>query len=356
MTSTVAAPAATTAAPTRAPATTSAPTTEPLSASPTPAAATAGHKICAVSDQGGFADRSFNQRVHDGLLTVEAKLGWEVATLESKSADDYFPHVAEFVNSQCDLIVAAGFLLADTVNGVAQSHPEQKLLLLDAQVTPDQANLWQTTYAVDQAAFLAGYAAAAASQTGVVGTFGGQNIPPVVDFMDGFALGVTYFNEQHGATVEVLGWDPAQREAGTFLGNFVSTEDASLAAALMIDGGADVIFPVAGPASFGAAQAALDAGNVYVIGVDTDWAADSPEYSPVVLTSVLKQLDATVFQAAEAIEAGSFEGGVHVGTLANGEVGLAAFTDSQNRLPEFVQNELVGLEADIAYGLVHTKP
>jgi basic membrane protein A len=156
--------------------------------------------------------------------------------------------------------------------------------------------------------------------------------------------------------VQVLGWDPAQREAGTFIGNFQSIEDASLAAALMIDGGADVIFPVAGPAGFGAAEAALKAGNVYVVGVDTDWVVTAPEYSAIVLTSVLKQLDVSVFQAAEAVQLGTFEGGVHVGTLANGEVGLATLTDSQNRLPDFVQNELIGLEADIAYGLVATKP
>ncbi len=46
-----------------------------------------------------------------------------------------------------------------------------------------------------QAAFLAGYAAASSSKSGVVGTFGGIQIPPVTIFMDGFAEGVDSFHK-----------------------------------------------------------------------------------------------------------------------------------------------------------------
>ena len=41
----------------------------------------------------------------------------------------------------------------------------------------------------------------------------------------GFAFGVAHYNEVHGAAVEVLGWDPADREGGLFTGNFDSTDD-----------------------------------------------------------------------------------------------------------------------------------
>ena len=43
------------------------------------------------------------------------------------------------------------------------------------------------------ASFLAGYVAAGTTQTGVVGTFGGVNIPPVTDFMEGMRQGVEYY-------------------------------------------------------------------------------------------------------------------------------------------------------------------
>jgi basic membrane protein A len=345
-------------------------TTTPLSATDVPAALVptatlaasltsvpvTSQKVCAVSDIGGFEDRSFNQRVLDGLRAVEANLGWNVATLEAQSADDYFPHLATFVNDDCDLIIAVGFLMADVTSGVATAHPDERLVILDFEYEQPHPNVWQAVYAVDQAAFLAGYAAAAASRSGVVGTFGGIDIAPVIDFMDGFALGVAYYNEQKGTDVKVLGWDPAHRDQGTFIGNFDSTDDGYAAATAMMDQGADVILPVAGPASFGAAQAALDHDGVYVIGVDTDWTVRAPEYREVILTSVLKQLDMTVQQAVEAVQAGTFAGGVHVGTLENGGVGLAPFDEDGNLLPEGIHAELLALQGEIGAGRVQTKP
>jgi basic membrane protein A len=141
-----------------------------------------------------------------------------------------------------------------------------------------------------------------------------------------------------------------------FIGNFESTDDGQAAAASLIDQGADVIFPVAGEAGFGAAQAALEHAGVYVIGVDTDWVVAAPEYSDVILTSVVKQLDVSVFQAAEAVQAGTFAGGVYVGSLANGGVGLAPYYDNQTLLPTDIQEELLALAEAISAGEVPTRP
>ena len=61
-------------------------------------------------------------------------------------------------------------------------------------------------------------------KTGIVGTFGGINIPPVTGFMDGFAWGVKHYNKVKGKNVQVLGWDPDAKE-GLFTNNFDSTDD-----------------------------------------------------------------------------------------------------------------------------------
>ena len=85
--------------------------------------------------------------------------------------------------------------------------------------------MFSAVYATDQAAFMAGYVAAGMSQTGVVGTFGGINIPPVTAFMDGFYYGVDY-HSQKGTNVQVLGWNPASKD-GLFTGTWrASTMDA----------------------------------------------------------------------------------------------------------------------------------
>jgi basic membrane protein A len=88
----------------------------------------------------------------------------------------------------------------------AASKSAQKFFVIDWSTIPFD-NVWNQFYATDQPAFLAGYLAAAATKTGKVATFGGIQYPVVTIYMDGFALGVEYYNQKHGTRVEVLGWE-----------------------------------------------------------------------------------------------------------------------------------------------------
>ena len=66
----------------------------------------------------------------------------------------------------------------------------------------------------------AGYLAAGVTQTGVVGTYGGVDIPTVTIFMDGLARGVAHYNEVKGTDVTVLGWEPGNPDAAIMTGTF----------------------------------------------------------------------------------------------------------------------------------------
>lgn len=260
------------------------------------------------------------------------------------------------MQSNCDLIVAAsGFYLADEVKTAATAHPNQKFIIMDLEYDPPLDNVWAEVYAPDQAAFLAGYVAASVSKTGKVGTFGGINIPPVSDFMDGLALGVAYYNDKNGAHVQVLGWDVAKHD-GLFTGNFVDTEDGYRMSELLMNQGADVILPVAGEQGLGAAAAVKERGNAYLIGVDTDWAAWLPEFRDLILTSIEKRLDVSVVSAVQAIDEGTFTGGTHVGTLENGGVSIAPFHALDALVSPQVKADLEQIEADIIAGKLKTKP
>ncbi|MEK7326033.1 MAG: BMP family ABC transporter substrate-binding protein, partial [Chloroflexota bacterium] len=171
---------ATTAAPTQA----TAPTAVPATQAPTQPPAPTG-KVCEVTDVGGVDDKSFNQTAWNGAQTGAQDAGWEAAVLESQQQTDYEKNINEFVQSKCDLIVTVGFLLGDATAAAVTANPDQKFMILDVGYLPESPNLLQQTYAVEQAAFLAGYVAASFTKTGKVGTFGGINIPPVVDFMVG---------------------------------------------------------------------------------------------------------------------------------------------------------------------------
>jgi basic membrane protein A len=283
------------------------------------------------------------------------QLGVEGKYLESQQQTDYEKNINAFIEDGCDLIVTVGFLLGDATAAAAEANPEQKFSIVDFAYDPGYDNVLGQVFNTQEAAFLAGYAAAALTQTGKVGTFGGIQIPPVTVFMDGFALGVQYYNEQKGASVEVLGWDPVE-QTGLFTGNFESTDDGRTMGLSLMDEGADIIMPVAGPVGLGTAAAAKERGNVYIVGVDSDWYLTAPDYKDIILTSVLKNMDVLTLGAIVSVIDGSFAGGVTVGTLENGGVGLASFHDMESMVSSELMAELDEIKASIIAGDISAMP
>ncbi len=112
--------------------------------------------------------------------------------------------------------------------------------------------------------------------------------------------GANYYNEQKGASVTVLGWNPETRE-GLFTNNFNSLDDGRAFAQNLYDEGADIVLPVAGPVGLGSAALADELGvdKLKIIGVDADLYLTDPEKGHVYLTSIMKNMDATVFQVIE---------------------------------------------------------
>jgi len=325
--------------------------------------AAAPHRSCLVADTGGLGDQSFNQTAYEGEREAQAQYGWVPYALEAHSATDYGLDIDEFMSSErCDLIVVVGALLtqqtglaADQALYAPVGAAPQRFVLLDSELEPSRSNVRSQTYQMDQVSFLAGYVAAATSSTHKVATFGGQNIAPVTDYMDGFVLGVQAYNGKQpppDPKVQVLGWDTSAR-TGTFIGTFSDQEQGRLAAAAFIAKGADVIMPVAGGAGFGAGQALLQQGSGYLVGVDSDWTKTAPQYKDIVLTSVLKKLDLSVVAAVGAVVAGTFAGGPVASDLKSGEIGLAAFLPVVS--PQ-VQGDVATLQAQIVAGTLKTKP
>jgi basic membrane protein A len=150
----------------------------------------------------------------------------------------------------------------------------------------------------------------------------------------------------------VLGWDPAT-QTGLFTGNFESTDDGRAMGESLMDEGADIIMPVAGPVGLGTAAAVQERGGAWIVGVDNDWAIVNADYADVILTSVLKNMDVTTKAAIQSAIDGTFAGGVTVGTLANGGVGLAPLTGP---VPEGLQGELDQVKAEIIAGNIQTSP
>jgi basic membrane protein A len=308
---------------------------------------------CQVTDTGGIDDLSFNETAWKGVQDAQEKLGIDGRYLESQAETDYEANINSLLGGQCDVIFTIGFLLGDATKTAAEANPDQKFSIVDFAYDPTIPNVIGQVYATDQAAFLAGYLAAGMTQTGVLGTFGGINIPPVTVFMDGFVQGANYYNEKHGTSVSVLGWDLATRE-GLFTNNFESLDDGRAFAQNLYDEGADIVLPVAGPVGLGSAALADELGTdkLKIIGVDADQTVTDPEKKHVYLTSIMKRMDSTVFQVIDMAMKGEFQGGLAVGTLENEGVGLAPLHDFEDAVPADLKAELEEIRAGIIDGSI----
>lgn len=311
---------------------------------------------CQVTDTGGIDDNSFNQTAWKGVKDAEAELGVKGRFLESQAETDYEANINSLLGGQCDLIITVGFLLGDATKTAAEANPNQKFSIVDYAYDPAVPNILGQVYATDEAAFLAGYLAAGMTKTGVLGTFGGINIPPVTIFMDGFYRGASYYNAQKGTSVTVLGWNPDSRE-GLFTNNFDSLDDGRAFAQNLYDEEADIVLPVAGPVGLGSAALADELGpeKLKIIGVDADLYETDPENGQVYLTSITKRMDATVLGVIKQAMEGSFEGGVLVGTLANGGVDMAPFHDMEELVSDELKQELEAIRQGIIDGTIDVK-
>jgi basic membrane protein A len=318
------------------------------------AAPSVDYLACAVSDEGSWNDKSFNESVYDGLVKAKDELGVQTADAESNSAEDFAPNLQQMVDAGCDITFAVGFNLVAAVNEAAKGNPDMKFVTIDGW-SEGNANLKPVTYAMEQSSYLAGYAAAAYSTTKVVGTYGGMQIDAVTAFMDGFYYGAKAYEAETGTPVKVLGWDPVAK-TGDFMGDFTPNSGVSKTiAATQIQAGADVILPVAGD-QFGAVSEALDeaGSNGVMIGVDKNIAVTSPEYADKMLTSVEKRMTTAVFDIIKgiAIDKVDFSGDAYVGTLANGGTALS---DSDKICAE-LKAKLDELSAGIQDGSISVRP
>lgn len=104
------------------------------------------------------------------------------------------------------------------------------------------------------------------------------------------------------------------------------------------------------------AEAVKERANVLSIGVDYNWAASTPAYVDYILTSIMKRIDVSAASAIRAVVEGTYTSGVHIGTLENGDVGLASFYGLGGLISAQVKADLEQIKADIIAGKIKTRP
>jgi len=330
---------------------------EPTAVPPTEVPATEVPKIkaCQVTDTGGIDDKSFNATAWKGVTDAIAKYGnVEGKYLESQQQADYEVNLNAFIAEKCDVIIPVGFLLADATTAAATANPDQKYAIIDVDYLAFP-NLRGSGFAIDQATFLNGYLAAAMTKTGKVGTYVGIAFPATTKFMDGFALGVEYYNTKKGTNVQVLGWDYKTRK-GLEVGNFESTDDGRKMGEQLMDEGADIIMPVAGPVGAGTLAVMEERDFGMLIGVDNDWSLANPDKAKYILSSAMKNMDVFVTETIGMVIDGTFKGENWIGNLENGGVGLTYGSELGATVSAELKAEIEALIPMILSGEIKTLP
>jgi basic membrane protein A len=241
------------------------------------------------------------------VKTIEAGIDpakWQAA-LEDAAANEVY-----------DVLIVGTWQMAEFLQIVAPKYPDKKFIIYDVSVdytACDCKNVYSVIYKQNEGSYLAGVFAGLVSQTKIVGVVGGQDIPVINDFIVGYKQGAM----ENGVTDVIVqyagGWnDPAKGK------------ELALA---MYQQGADIVFQVAGGTGVGVFQAAQEMGK-YAIGVDSDQATiindTNPEQAPFIITSMLKNVDNSLYRAMKMY----IEGTLPFGTVENlgvaeGGVGLA---------------------------------
>jgi basic membrane protein A len=309
-------------------------------------------KPCIVSGVGGFNDNSFGQSGLKGMEKITGELGIEFGRFEVSYSTQITPQIQASVDQSCDLVIAMSYEMKDAIEDIAKQNPTVNFVVIDSNTEEELPNVKQVFFDVSQPSFLAGYAAAAVSKTGVVATYGGKKNGPLLLFLNGFYDGVDYYNTLKGTSVKVLGWNREQQD-GDFAGGYSHQEEGKVLAQFFIDSGADVIFPVAGSTGLGTLNyvknhnlTEADAPKASVVWVDSDGAAGMPEYSDIILTSVEKGIPKSVEDVVRLAYQGNFDNSTYTGAFSNEGVLISPWHEFASRIPLTLDDEVNKIKSE----------
>ncbi|MFW2334735.1 BMP family ABC transporter substrate-binding protein [Ilumatobacter sp.] len=318
-------------------------------------------KVCAILPPSGEFAFDFGKAVEMKRALRQARRWYGIRTeTASPVTSDDVPAALDTLlqHGDCDMI-AGDFLAAFAMQPILGDHPDVRFVALDSGFQGDPPNARGVWFAADEPSFLAGYTAAALTNTGKVGVYGGIPFPTVTAFMDGYALGVEFYNERMGTAVEVLGWD-VERGFGLFSFTFDDIDVGRSTTEYLFDQGADIVLPVAGQLQLGSLLAAEDrkasGQDVKVIGVDSDlFKVVDGDPSRVILTSVTKEYDVALLHQIEDLVEHRWEPGVTVEDLSTEGVDLSPWHRLRREVPRWLRKDLRQIERAIERGDIQTE-
>ena len=263
-----------------------------------------GYELALITDIGTIDDKSFTQGSWEGLKKYAEEKGitYKYYKPAGKDTDSKIDSIYLAISSGAKLIVTPGYLFEPAIYKVQDIHPEINFVLLDG--TPQdgtytdfriEKNVYAVLYAEEQAGFLAGYGVVKEGYTNL-GVMGGMAEPSVIRFGYGFVQGADYAAKELGVKNIKIDY--------TYIGGYEPTPEVQTKASSWFIKGVQVIFAPAGGAG-NSVMSAAEQNKGYVVGVDVDQSVESP----TVITSAMKMIGESVYNAIDEFYKGNFPGG-----------------------------------------------
>ena len=298
-------------------------------------------KVGLVFDIGGKGDKSFNDSASRGLTWAAEDFGIKRIELEPGVDADREVNLRNLAMIGYDMVIGVGFLFTDSISAVADDFPDTKFAIVDGFV-PDKPNVMSLLFPEPKGSFLVGMIAGMKTlEDGkdAVGFVGGMDIELINGFEAGYRAGIHYVYPECRIFSAYAGDTPVA---------FADPVKGKELALSQYDNGAWVIYHASGLTGAGVFEAAKERKR-YVIGVDSNqnymgYIEETNENYG--LTSMLKQVDVSIYLAIKAAIEGTFEGGIEVfgldRTVTIGDVtysGVGYALDKYNQ--DLVSDEMI---------------
>lgn len=260
-----------------------------------------------VFDIGGKGDKSFNDSASRGLAWAAADFNIKRIELEPGVDADREVNLRNLAMIGYDVIIGVGFLFTDAISTVSDEFPDTKFAIVDGFI-PDKPNVMSLLFPEPHGSYLVGMIAgmkALEDGKDTVGFVGGMDIPLIRGFEAGYIAGVKDVFPECKVLSAYAGDTPVA---------FADPVKGKELALSQYDNGAWIIYHASGLTGAGVFEAAKER-KKYVIGVDSNqnymgFIEETGESFG--LTSMLKQVDVSIYLAIKAAVEGTFKGGIEV--------------------------------------------
>ncbi len=297
---------------------------------------TAPLRVTMVYPTGCVGSSAYCDSFHNGVKRAEAELGINLTEISGMESDAVVAEMQLREAAQnADLVLTAGYQMEGALSRVAAEFPDVKFAIFD--VALDVPNVAAINYKANEGSFLVGAIAALKTKSGKIGYIGGADVPLLQEFEAGYVAGIQAINPDMEVSIEYISEDAT---------GFRQPDKAKELALAQYESGIDVIYVAAGGSGQGVLEAA-QAQEKYIIWVDSNGNHLAPG---IVLTSMVKELSASVEKIIRETVDGNFMAGVRYLGLEDGGVSYALDEHNQPLLSDDIVATVESLKADIIAG------